>query len=518
MTADVAPAPVRYQARAVSPVSVWRLLWLELRRNSMPLVLPLIAAVVWFDSYRLVPTLPPVWNIRTFYYLGQAHTLIDFGPFVAGVAAWMGSRDGRRGMGDLVTATSRPRWVAQLVTWAATACWAVGAYAVFMGALIWATGRGIPWGGPPWWPVVVGAVGVAAFSAAGFAVGAFYPSRFAAPVAAFGAFILLAVSSNIGFSEPSPWALILPSNSNANFGQDSGIFYPYLPGLPMARVMFLAGAALALVGLLGLPASAGSWRLRRTAGAVTAVGAAAAVTAVVLTATATVGPYGAVVPVLNDVASEQPIPYTPVCGSAGIPVCVHPAYKPFLADVTAALRPVLSQVSGLPGAPVRATQIATVFANGTLSGGTVVRFQPTGVGQIAVLSGSPAVLYLPLGAQALPGSFGADKIQYADEERLQFVHAFFVGGTPQGDQAQLAVQAAVLQVSGIPLAQQPSRVWGYSPWPLLGGRNPSAARYPAPVLAAATRFAGLSGPARHAWLASHLAALRAGQITLGQLP
>ncbi len=36
--------------------------------------------------------------------------------------------------------------------------------------------------------------------------------------------------------------------------------------------------------------------------------------------------------------------------------------------------------------------------------------------------------------------------------------------------------------------------------------------------AAAQRFAALSAAARHAWLVEHLAALRAGQITLAQLP
>src|SRR5581483_12285309 len=127
---------------------------------------------------------------------------------------------------------------------------------------------------------------------AGFAVGAFFASRFAAAVATFGAFVLLVISSNVGFTDSSPWALILPSNSNGNFGQDSGIFYPYLPDVPMARVMFLAGATVALVGLLGLPASAGGWRLRRTAAVVAVAGTAAVVTAVVLAATATVGPYG----------------------------------------------------------------------------------------------------------------------------------------------------------------------------------------------------------------------------------
>ena len=31
-----------------------------------------------------------------------------------------------------MTATVRPRWEAQLATWAATVVWAVGAYLVFM--------------------------------------------------------------------------------------------------------------------------------------------------------------------------------------------------------------------------------------------------------------------------------------------------------------------------------------------------------------------------------------------------
>ena len=38
-------------ARAV-PRSAWRLLRVELRRNAMPWILPLIAVLFWFDSYR----------------------------------------------------------------------------------------------------------------------------------------------------------------------------------------------------------------------------------------------------------------------------------------------------------------------------------------------------------------------------------------------------------------------------------------------------------------------------------
>ena len=39
-----------------------------------------------------------------------------------------------------------------------------------------------------------------------------------------------------------------------------------------------------------------------------------------------------------------------------------------------------------------------------------------------------------------------------------------------------------------------------------------------PAYAAAQRFAALAPSARHAWLVQHLTALRAGRITLAQLP
>ena len=47
-----------------------------------------------------------------------------------------------------------------------------------------------------------------------------------------------------------------------------------------------------------------------------------------------------------------------MCGQAGgVPVCVHPAYRRYLDDVTAAFRPVLNEVAGLPGAPARITEM-----------------------------------------------------------------------------------------------------------------------------------------------------------------
>jgi hypothetical protein len=504
-------APVRPRAphatRAV-PLTAARLLRIELRHSPMPWILPLIAALFWFDSYRLSVSQPPIWVVRTFWNMGQGHTIVDFGPFVAGMAAWIGSRDGRRGTSDLVTATARPRWVAQLITWAAAAIWAVGAYLVFVGVMFGVYEHQGLGGSPPWWWIPVGAVAVAAFTAAGFAVGVFFPSRFAAPLAAFGAFLVMLMTSQTGFTATSGWALILPTNSNGNYEAVSGVFYRYLPDLPIARVIFLAGIAVAVLGLLGLPSGAGGPGLRRAAAVVTLAGVAAAGTAVGLASTAWRGPHGIVIPALHDAANDQPIPYTPVCGHAdGLPVCLNPAYRHYLPDVTAALRPLFAEVAGLPGAPARATQVPGTYASGEGEANPVV-----------TIGGRPPVLRVPIDAlSSLPGYTGftgapETEAQFAGQLRALSVHAFVGAGTGAGTPAQQAVQAFLLQEAGVPFAAQANVLAAG------GGPGPPPGPPTGPAYAAARRLAALPPAARHAWLAAHLGALRSGQLTLAQLP
>jgi hypothetical protein len=522
MTATAAPVrAMPRQTPQVAPRNMARLLWVELRRNATPAVLPLIAVLFWFDSYRIAATMPPLWVERLFYILGQGHALIDFAPFVAGVAAWMGSRDGRRGMTDLVAATVRPRWEGQLATLAATVLWAVGFYLILMGVTLGLLGRSISYGAPPWWPIAADAVGVAAFTCAGFALGAYFPGRFIAPVAAFGAVFAMGTSSQIGFSSSGGWALILPTMSNSTFDKDAGVFYQFLPDVPIARVMFCAGVAVTAVGLLGLPVRAGGPRLRLSAAVFTGIGAAAAVTAVALASTAQIGPYGAVIPALHDAANDRPIPYTPVCRDAGIPVCVHPAYGSYLPDVTTALRPVVAEIAGLPGAPVRAAQVATVFekTSPTPGGGP-----PTAAElQLATIAGSPPVLRMPLNAITLPGSFGALTASFLGQIRVQFVHGFVGAGGGAGSQVQQAIQAALLQGAGVPFAEQPAAL-AYAGLPSSAappsgpGRHHGPGTASGPIYAAAGRFAARPAAARHAWLAAHLGVVRAGRLTLRQLP
>jgi hypothetical protein len=366
-------------------------------------------------------------------------------------------------------------------------------------------------GQAPWWWVAAGAAAVAAFSAAGFAVGAFFPSRFAAPLAAFGGFLAMMLSSQTGFSHTSGWAWILPTNSNGNFQLDSGMLYPYLPDLSIARIMLLTGLAITFLGLTGLPAAAGGPRLRQVAAVVTMAGLAAAGTAIGLVNTARLGPHGVVIPALHDAANDQLSTYSPVCGqAAGRRVCLNPAYQSELTGVTAALAPVLREVSGLSGAPVRAVQIPAVYDPANGQGG-----------QAMTITGQPPVLGLPLGALGFQGAFGWTSGKVNGQIRLLAVHAFVGAGDSTGSPAQQAVEAALLQDAGVPIASQPllQATEGLPSW--ARPARDSAAGPPSatgPVYGAARRFAALPAATRHTWLNAHVVALRAGQLTLAQLP
>jgi hypothetical protein len=495
----VASGPIRARPRwAGVPALPGRLLRLEVRRSAMVWMVPLVAVLFWFDTYRSTMKFaaPPLWSLRIFY-LEKGNTLADFVPFVAGLAAWMGSRDGRRGTADLVAVTARPRWAARLAACAAATCWALAAYLGCVGVLYGVTARQAVWGGPLWWPAAVGAAGVVAVCVAGFAAGALFPGRFTAPLAAAGA-LLVALAGQTAAQLNSTFAQVSPVQSGLAIRLDAGLFYPFLPDVPIAQVMFLTGLAVAALGALGLPADSGGRRLRRAAAAFTAAGLLAAGTALGLAGTTRPRPQGVVIPALHDAANDRPIPYTPVCGHAAIPVCVHPAYRAYLPDLAAAFGPVFSAVAGLPGVPVRAASVAPqqdVGPSAAAGGGMII-------------SGSPPVLLVPM--PDLPDSFGVTTADFIGEMRsaatVTIVTNVIGGGfRPHDSPGQQAIAAALLKVAGAA---------DTGPAPPIG--PVSAAR--SASHAAALRFAALPAAIRRAWLTAHLAALRAGLITPAQIP
>ncbi|MGH3121949.1 MAG: hypothetical protein ACRDND_13115, partial [Streptosporangiaceae bacterium] len=338
-----------------------RLIRLELRHNAMALMLPLIAALFWLTTYRKVMAMPPLWNVRAATL--QMNSVIDFVAPLAGAAAWMGSRESRRRVTDIVSITPRARWARLLPTWAATTIWALVAYLGCVAVLYGTTAGQASGGGPLWWPVAVAAATLPAFTALGFAAGVFAPSRFTAPITAIAAFFILVLSTELIIGSHSYWQ-ITPIVAYAwDLGADPGVatFYPFLPDLPIAQVMFLGGFTVTLLGALVLT-SLGARAVRAAAAGLTVAGLAAAVTAVMLAGTGTMDAHGMIrIPALHDAANDQPVQFTPVCSRTAIPVCLNPAYSSYLAATAATLGPLLDQLAGLPGAPVRILQEAAAY-------------------------------------------------------------------------------------------------------------------------------------------------------------
>ena len=228
-------------------------------------------------------------------------------------------------------------------------------------------------------------------------------------------------------------------------------------------------------------------------GSLLLIGAAACAVAVGLATTATTGPYGYVVPALDD-ASVQQISYTPLCTQDEIPVCVHPAFSGDLGPASAVLGPVLDEVAGLPGAPTRAEQVDAADLPGARdpARGSGMSAYSVGISLDTTARGGPVLEY-GFDDQydfTQPATSG-----YLRGQAAQAVFGYVVDPNGDADPAQQAVEAGLSQAAGVSVT----------------GADTS-------VAAAAQRFAALSSVQRHTWLVANLARLRAGQVTLEELP
>jgi hypothetical protein len=499
-----------------------RLLRLELRHNAMLWMMPVAIALFWVTAGRKTLAVPPLWGLRAVNM--QPTAVLAFASPVAGAAAWMGSRESRRRTIDLVNITARPRPARLLATWAATTCWALVAYLSCIAVVYGVTAQQATWGGPLWWPAVVAGASLPALTALGFAAGTLVPSRFTAPLVTIAAFFVLGLSTQLINGGQSYWQISPVVAAPWDLGPNPGVgtFYAYQPDLAIAQVMFLTGLTAAVLGALALPTGAGGRSLRRSAVAVTTAGLLAAGMAVALTGTGRLDAQGMIaIPALHDAATDRPLRYTPVCGHTAIPVCLNPAYASYLPATEAALAPILGQIAGLPGAPARISQAAATYQQGP--GNSV------GIGLVGPrISGAPPVFHLLLLPAQLPGpaiTIGELASQVRSITGPSIV-ASVTGDSPGASQAQHAVTTALLMAARVVPSQLPApgtpiagnRAAGPPPGADAAGARYVAAAPGSPAYAAARRFAALPAAVRRGWLTQHLAALRAGQITLGQLP
>jgi len=525
------PAPSRPAQPRLALPGAARALRLELKRSAVPWVLPLLAAVFYFDALRTADGFPPVWSQRA--TIIPDHMSWEVGLFAAGLAAWAGSREGRRKTLDLVGTTPRAAWARQSVALAGTLGWVLLAFLAGVAVIYGQTALQGAWGGPPLWPVLVGVACVTVVTVLGFAAGVFFPGRFTAPLAAIGVFLLF----QIGFRQvlgitPSTGTYALLSPDSGVPQVDAGTYYHVAPDVSIVQVMFMAGIAVALFGVLGLAqglrelrlggggaalravlARGDGWLVRAVAALLTAGGVAASAVAFSLAGTARPDAVtgGWQIPALHTAATDQPVPYAPDCSTSGsgFQVCVHPAFGMDLHQVAAELDPVAAEIAGLPGAPVAARQAASQVNGQEVTSG---------------ISGRPPVfVYTADHVGAYFGLFlGFDPQGWQEGFQQGLLDAFIEAPAPPGpssarDNGPAPLDAAQQAVEDVLLAGVGSPPLGASAGHTASNGKLSTATL-ADINAAAHRFGALPASARHAWLAAHLAALRAGTVTLAQLP
>jgi len=517
MTALLSESPPAAAAPRTRPwLLAARILRMEIRHSAFVWSLPLLVVLFIFDPYRTATSYPALWPLRSTVVLNKFWP--DMVIFSAGFAAWAGTREGRRNTSDLLGTTARPAWTRQLCSLAGTAFWVVAAFLAGSIAIYVRTSEQVSWGSPPVSPVIVGAVGLLMVCAVAFTLGALFPGRFTAPIVAVALMLVtLAAFRQAVDSTGGPIPVLSPDGSVP--GNDYGLFYRTTIGVPIVQVMVFGGVTLAALGLLGLSSrtggtgwrgalsavAAGGARLRTVALTFFAVGVALLVAGLGLAGTATGSPSGGYeIPSIDSGIISKPIPYTPVCSTGSFPVCVHPAYRGYLPPVSAAMAAAVAELAGLPGAPARATEVpqerlpqAVGYGNGD---GEVTN----GVYQFTLTN---AVALQP------------DPSLLKDSFQQDIVHAVIVGSPGQivtstlpdgtkttgfqpdnGTPAQQAVEGGLLEALGVRPYQYPNPV------------------PPSEVTAAAAKFAALPAATRHAWLVANLAALRAGTITVAQVP
>ena len=506
-----------------------RALRLEIKHSAVVWVLPILAALFYFNADRTAAGLPPTWTMRASVITDA--NLVFFSVIAAGIAAWVATRESRRKTGELLATTARAAWARQATVLAATAFWMVLAYLAGVAVIYIQTAIQATWGGPPLWPVAVGVVGVAASCAIGFTCGTLLPSRFTAPIVAVAVFATWFVgvaaansvnNANNGMKGVS--ALLVPALGRPQ-NIDVGAYYRVPPDVSIAQVMLMGGVLLVMVGLFALlpaasvpgvrgPSFAAGRRLTVVAAAGVACGVAASATAFSLAGTARYSVMtGWKIPALHDAADDQPIRYTLDCAGSAFTVCIHPALEPYLGAMSAALQPAAAEIAGLPGAPVRA-EMTTGNPLPAVAGTTSVYDYSTEQEGY----GGESFWATPASARTTDWEQGVQQ---------DFITWFVSGPTEQVSgptPAQEAVAIALLAKIGAPVPQypqfsQPSTQSGTSSASSTSGApGTQSGASAAQITAAASGFESLSSAARHAWLTANIAALRSGTITLTQMP
>lgn len=310
------------------------LLGIEIRRSQGYWLLPLMVGPMLILNRNMGDPNVVLWPQLSHFIL-QSYLVV--GPLAAGLAAWLIDRDRRRKISGLVSATSMTPVRRDLLLLVTASFWGVAGYAL---VAAWYGVLGVTqatWGGPDLSLIATGALAVIAYAAIGLLTGRLVPGKFSSLVAV-AATRCLAIAIDYLAKIDSSYRFLTPFGLTQH--NEPSVYYRNEETYIGPSLIWLGGLIGLLISIIALLRS--RQRLSWTS-LVISMGIAVSGLAPILAYDNT-----------SMFANSHPISYELSCTTTPIAeVCVHPAYEARLDETTGTLVRMLEPVAGLDGVPTR---------------------------------------------------------------------------------------------------------------------------------------------------------------------
>ncbi len=468
------------------------LLGIEIRRSQGYWLLPvMIGIALYSSSFRSYDEPGLTLWVLVNASIMQAYVVI--GALAAALGAWLADRERRRRLGGLLESVPASPFRRDLVTAGVAAFWGLAGYAIVAG---WYGGQAFveaTWGGPDLPLIATGTLAIVFFAAIGVLAGRVLPNK-VTPIIVFVLALMATVVSdyfkvNVTVSDPygnfdrqaQPFKLLMPWGLVDSYPD---VFFDRPADFTGYALLWLAGATGVVLALLAL---------RKQRNLVTWVAL------VVTVAVAAAGAAPLIDRQVNLGLNEAPaiVPFKFVCQQReGFEICLHPAYSARLDNTADRVGAMFSPVRGLAGVPMRWEQAVPMEGWKRETIGVIDQ-----VGNDYALNNAIITI---------------------------FQEPFTQSGFPQWPASQLVIMQWLLTQSdsggqladwfGAP-AEVPIVEVVYGDDFVGSGPDEAAlAAFQPKMDAALARFAALPEGEQRTWLELNWNALRAGELTLEDLP
>ena len=449
------------------------LLWIEIRRCQAgwaALVVFAVPAIMRLQDDG--PEGVVLWNEIT-RSVTSAHFFMS--PFAAGIAVWVVGRSRRRRTQEQETSLSSTSIVGALTPSIAVMLWMMAAYIAYFIYCAVPAWRFATWGGPTYPMIVAGGLAIIFCVAVGSIIGWFGRSALLAPLTMLsvygGMWYLSDAMNNPRFPELVPLRFF----DNLSYGVDVRLPQGYMLWF---CVWLIAAATVLLCAALLLRS--------RT------IGRSFVLT---MTVVAAIVSGNQVLAGSNWANQFELIAVTPVCETVSVTqVCLHPAYESLLDDAVVAIGKVVPDFEGLPGLPKTINQIEILSATERNLPALYIYDQRT-------INMAVAMYYFQI-VGGLESSRG-----FNPPNATQCVIAAAMTAELQ---AAVCLQGDVTEITAVTISTEDSNS--------MANEHDSMTKWAAKMQPKYNSFMALSPEAQRAWLVANWAELRAGSLTLEDLP